>query len=138
MIILDTNVISELMQVAPEPNVVAWLDRQSRSSIWITSITVFEVRYGLEAAVASKKQPGLRSSFEALLNRLEDRIAQFDEAAARRAAELMASAVKKGRARDLRDTMIAGVVLARQARLATRNRSHFEDMSVPLLDPWSA
>ena len=138
MIILDTNVISELMHVAPDPRVVSWMDRQRRTSIWITSITIFEVIYGLEIMVPGRKQVTLRSSFEALLNKLEDRIALFDQSAAQKAAGLMASRQKKGRPRDLRDTMIAGIVLAKQAALATHNTSHFDDISAAIIDPWAA
>jgi predicted nucleic acid-binding protein len=137
MIILDTNVISELMHVAPDPKVVGWMDRQSRSSIWITSITIFEVAYGLEMMGPGKRQVTLRNSFELLLNKLEERIALFDETAAQKAADLMASREKKGRPRDLRDTMIAGIVLAKQAALATRNTSHFDDISAEMIDPWA-
>jgi hypothetical protein len=138
MIILDTNVISELMHVAPDPKVVSWMDRQSRSSIWITSITIFEVTYGLEMMVPGRKQLTLRSSFGLLLNKLEERIALFDQSAAQKAADLMALRQKKGRPRDLRDTMIAGIVIAKQAALATRNTSHFDDISAEMIDPWAA
>jgi hypothetical protein len=138
MIILDTNVISELMHVAPDPKVVSWMDRQSRSSIWITSITIFEVSYGLEMMVPGRKQLTLRSSFGLLLNKLEERIALFDQSAAQKAADLMALRQKKGRPRDLRDTMIAGIVIAKQAALATRNTSHFDDISAEMIDPWAA
>jgi predicted nucleic acid-binding protein len=138
MTILDTNVISELMHPGPNPKVVAWLDQQQRSSIWITSITIFEVTYGLETMTSGRKQYGLRSEFESLLRKLEERIAQFDEPAARKAADLMALREKKGRPQDLRDTMIAGIVLARQASLATRNVSHFADISATVVNPWTA
>src|SRR3974377_1753771 len=101
MIILDTNVISELMHVAPHAKVLAWMDRQSEASIWITSITVFEVTLGIEILTQGRKQLDLRSSFQALRGELGDRIAPFDESAAESAAELMASRQRVGRPIDL-------------------------------------
>ena len=138
MIILDTNVISELMHVSPDQNVLLWMDRQSRSSLWVTSISIFEVIYGLEIMASGQRQTALRNAFEALLNKFADRIAQFDQSSAFRAAELMASRQRKGAPRDLRDTMIAGIVLARHASLATRNVSHYADLTATVINPWTA
>jgi toxin FitB len=137
MTILDTNVISALMQTAPDKHVVAWLDWQPRTSIWTTSITLLEVRFGLEIMAAGKKRSALIQAFEALLEAIGQRVAPFDADAARQAADLMASRQKKGRPGDLRDTMIAGIVLASHAVLATRNTSHFRDISAAVVDPWS-
>jgi len=138
MIILDTNVISELMHVAPHAKVLEWMDRQSEASIWITSITVFEVTLGIEILTQGRKQLDLRSSFQALRGELGDRIAPFDESAAESAAELMASRQRVGRPIDLRDTMIAGIVLTHRAILATRNVSHFTDISAKVVNPWTS
>ncbi len=138
MIILDTNVLSALMRQAPDERVVAWLDRQPRTSIWTTSVTVLEVRYGLQIMAAGKRRSLLIAAFDVLLDKLGHRIASFDAEAAQQAADLMASRHKKGRPGDLRDTMIAGIVLARHATLATRNTAHFEDAPVPLVNPWIA
>ena len=136
MTIVDTNVLSALMQTVPDKHVVAWLDRQPRTSIWTTSITVFEVRFGLEVMAAGKKRSALIQAFEALLEAIGQRVAPFDGAAARQAADLMASRQKKSRPGNLRDTMIAGIVLASHATLATRNGAHFEDISAVVIDPW--
>ena len=87
---------------------------------------------------SGKKQDALLNRLQLLFERIEHRIAPFDEAAAQLAAELTASRQKKGTPRDLRDTMIAGIVLARHASLATRNTSHFSDISATVVDPWSA
>jgi toxin FitB len=138
MIILDTNVLSALMHPIPDIQVSTWLDRQSRSSVWITSITVFEIRFGLQIMPSSRKQAGLLDRLQLLLEKIEHRIAPFDDAAAQLAAELMASRQKKGMARDLRDTMIASIVLSCHASLATRNTAHFSDISAPVVNPWSA
>lgn len=137
MIILDTNVLSALMQQAPDANVLAWLDQQPRSSIWTTSITVLEIRFGLQILAAGKRRTLLMQGFDALLEKIGQRIAPFDDAAAQQAANLMAARQKRGRPGDLRDTMIAGIVLAQHATLATRNISHFEDISA-VLNPWTA
>ena len=138
MIVLDTNVFSALMQVAPEARVIAWLDRQPRTSVWTTSITVFEIRFGLQVMAVGKRRSALLQSFETLLERVDHRIASFDDAAAAYAADLMASRQNAGRPGDLRDTMIAGIVVARQAAIATRNVTHFRDISATVLNPWNA
>jgi toxin FitB len=138
MTILDTNVVSALMNDPPEDKVVAWLDSQARTSIWTTSITVFEVRSGLEIMPAGKRQSKLSEVFEEILDRLGQRIAVFDDEAARLAANLTALRRKKGRVGELRDTMIAGIVLAREAAIATRNTAHFSDIPAVVVDPWTA
>jgi predicted nucleic acid-binding protein len=138
MTILETNVISALMNDPPEDRVVAWLDSQARTSIWTTSITVFEVRSGLEIMPAGRRQAKLSEVFEGILDRLGQRIAVFDDEAARRAANLTAARRKKGRVVDLRDTMVAGIVLARQAAIATRNTAHFSDIPATIINPWVA
>jgi len=136
MTILDTNVISALMNDPPEDKVVAWLDSQARTSIWTTSITIFEIRSGLEIMPAGKRQTKLSEVFERILDRLGQRIAVFDDEAARLAANLVAFRRNKGRVGDLRDTMIAGIVLARQAAIATRNTGHFSDIPATVVNPW--
>ncbi|MGA9305199.1 MAG: type II toxin-antitoxin system VapC family toxin [Candidatus Sulfotelmatobacter sp.] len=137
MTILDTNVLSALMHVAPDKNVVAWLDRQPRASIWITSITVLEIRFGLQIMPGGKRRSALIQSFQELLNRIDNRVVPFDVAAAQEAGDLMASRQKNGRPGDLRDTMIASIAIAQHATLATRNTAHFGDIDVSLVDPWT-
>jgi predicted nucleic acid-binding protein len=136
MIILDTNVISALMYQVPDKQVVAWLDRQPRDSVWTTAITVLEVHFGLQLMASGRRRSSLIQAFELLLEKIGRRVAPFDAAAAQQAGDLMASRHKKGRPGDLRDTMIAGVVLVRHATLATRNIGHFNDISAPIVDPW--
>jgi predicted nucleic acid-binding protein len=137
MIILDTNVLSALMLQAPDPVVVGWLDHQPRTSIWTTSVTVLEVRFGLQIMPAGKRRSSLVLAFEEVLDRMSHRVAPFDVAAAQQAGDLMASRDKKGRPGDLRDRMIAGIALAQNAALATRNTAHFDDLPVALINPWS-
>jgi toxin FitB len=136
MIVLDTNVLSALMRPAPDTNVVDWLDRQPQSSVWTTSITVFEIRFGLQTMAAGKRRSALLHAFDVLLEKIDHRVAAFDVASAQQAASLMASRQKKGRLVDLRDTMIGGIVLANHASLATRNTPHFEDIGTSVINPW--
>lgn len=137
MIILDSNVLSALMKSAPDAAVVAWLDRQARLSVWISSVTVLEIRYGLQIMPLSKRRTRLSQEFEGLLDDIGHRVASFDEAAARHAAELMGQRHKQGRPVELRDTMIAGIVLSHQATLATRNTGHFSELP-SVVNPWAA
>jgi len=138
VIILDTNVLSGLMQKAPDASVVAWLDRQSSHDIWITTITVFEVRYGLNALADGAKKDLLVERFEDLLTQdLAQRIVVFDNRAAQAAAQLAAQRKARGRPVDFRDTFIAGIALAQGATLATRNVRHFDDLTTPVVNPWS-
>ncbi|PYX83367.1 MAG: VapC toxin family PIN domain ribonuclease [Acidobacteria bacterium] len=138
MIILDTNVLSALMRQTPDRRVIEWLDRQPRTSIWTNSVTILEIRFGLQIMATGKRRSLQMQAFETALDAMGNRIASFDAAAATQAAELMAARQKRGRPGDLRDTMIAGIVLAHRATLATRNTSHFEDLSVPVVNPYSA
>jgi toxin FitB len=136
MIVLDTNVLSALMRQTPDPQVIAWLDRQPRTSIWTTSITLLEVRFGLQIMASGKRRSLLMEAFTAVLEKLGHRVIGFDVSAAQQAGDLMALRHKKGRPVELRDTMIAGIVLAQHATLATRNTAHFEDIAVPVINPW--
>ena len=142
MIVLDTNVISALMRKQPEKPVVSWLDAQPSSSVWITAITVMEIRFGLQAMpphsmTKTRRQDALLRLFELLLkNMIEGRIASFDAGAGIQAAELMAQRKRAGRPAEVRDTMIAGIVLANRATLATRNTQHFKDLPLTVINPW--
>jgi len=137
MIILDTNVVSELMRPRPEGRVIAWLDRQPRSAIWTTSVTVFEIRFGLQVMPLGKRRDVYARGFESLLVGIEGRIAPFDVESAEQASILMASRKLQGRPREDRDTMIAGIVLAHRAVLATRNIRDFGDITASIVDPWT-
>jgi toxin FitB len=137
MIILDTNVLSALMRKVPEASVVAWVDRQPAESVWITSITLFEAHLGLAMLPAGRRRQTLEAAFAQLMEvDLENRVLDFDSAAATEAASLAAERQKAGRPVDMRDTQIAGIALARRATLATRNVRHFADLKVPVVDPW--
>jgi len=137
VIILDTNVLSALMRDAPDQRVVAWLDGQAASSTWITSITVFEIRFGLALLPDGRHRRALEHAFEGLLtDDLGGRILSFDAPAAAQAANLAASRQREGVVVDIRDTQIAGIALARRAAIATRNLRHFGGLTVPVVSPW--
>jgi predicted nucleic acid-binding protein len=137
MIVLDTNVVSELMRQSPDKKVAAWIDRQPPASLWTTSITIFEMRFGLQTMPAGRRRSALTTVFEGFLDQIQGRIVVFDVAAADRAAELAAARRKKGRPGESRDTMIAGIIVAHRATLATRNTSYFEEISA-IVNPWTA
>lgn len=137
MIVLDTNVLSALMRQMPDAPVVAWLDRQPAESVWITSITLFEARLGIALLPKGRRRDSLETAFSQLLQEdLENRVLDFDSAAATAAASLAAERQRAGRPVDMRDTQIAGIALARRATLATRNVRHFQDLNVPVVNPW--
>ena len=137
MIILDTNVLSALMQKAPEPLVVDWLDQQPAESVWITTVTLFEARLGLALLPAGRRRKALEAAFnQLLLEDLEGRVLDFDRPSAEAAAALAAQRQRKGRAVDIRDRQIAGIVIARRAKFATRNIKHFSDLKIEVVNPW--
>jgi predicted nucleic acid-binding protein len=137
MIILDTNVLSALMRPSPDAEVIRWLNNQPRTSIWTSSVTIFEIEFGLQTMPAGKRQSAMAASFRSWLEDIvQGRIANYDSSAAICAAELAAVRQKRGRPGELRDTMIAGIVLASHATLATRNVKHFEDIAASVVNPW--
>ena len=141
MIILDTNVVSELMDAEPNATVINWLDRQSRTSLWTTSVTVMEIRLWPRNHAGWTPEKGARGRVERVLieENFERRVHFFDHARRqKRQPSLMAARHRAGRPGELRDTMIAGIAQAQHATLATRNVRHFDDLNVPVLDPWSA
>lgn len=139
MIVLDTNVISALMQQTPEGRVVAWLDEQPAESIWTTSITLFEISFGLQVMTKGKRRQNLQTLFEQTLTEdLGGRILDFDAAAAREAASISAKLRAAGSPVEIRDVQIAGIVATRRGILATRNTRHFVECGIKLVDPWES
>ena len=138
MIILDTNVVSALMMNNPDPAIIRWLDHHPPESVWTTAVTVFELRVGIERLPPSRKRRELEEQFDRVIHQdLDDRVLVLDASAAEKAAVLSARRQERGRPIEIRDTMIAGIVLARRAELATSNVRHFQDLAVPVIDPWS-
>jgi predicted nucleic acid-binding protein len=136
VILLDTNVVSELMRRDPDPAVVRWLDAQPATSVWMTSITVLEIEFGLLTIPESRRREAMKAAFVQILDKMiESRVASFDKDAGTHAAKL-AARKRRGRPGDLRDTMIAGIVISTGATLATRNVSHFVDLPSSVVNPW--
>lgn len=137
MIILDTNVLSALMRSTPDEAVIGWLDRQPAESIWITTITLFESRLALALLPRGRRRQSLEAAFDRLLEEdLENRVLDFDRAAATASAALAVLRQRAGRPLDIRDTQIAGIALARRGALATHNVRHFQDLDIEVIDPW--
>ena len=137
MIILDTNVVSALMQRSPDVAVIDWLNEQPAESIWLTSITMFETRFGLALMPKGPRRESLEAAFDRLLSEdLDKRVLDFDVPAASAAAIVAAARQRAGRPVDMRDTQIAGIAVSRNATLATRNTKHFTDLSVDVVNPW--
>ena len=127
------------MREERELDVVAWLNQRPPESIWTTSITVFEVRLGLEILEHGRRRRFMESAFDKVLREdLDGRILPFDEFAAQAAGRIAADRRKIGRSLEIRDVQIAGIASARKASIATRNIRHFEGLGLELIDPWSA
>lgn len=128
-----------MMLDPPDPAVIRLLDNRASESIWTTSVTVFEIQVGIERLPPSRQRLQLEERFQRALDQtFQRRSLAFDDGAAYAAARLSADRQRRGRPIDTRDTMIAGIVIARRAELATRNIRHFADLGVRVIDPWSA
>ena len=139
MIVLDTNVLSAVIEKARSAVVFAWFQRQNPDEVWLTAITLYEARFGIERLKPGARRDRLESGLERAVHTvLAGRVLVFDEAAAREAATLTAEREERGRTVDVRDTFIAGIVRAHGATLATRNIRDFDDAGIPLVDPWRA
>lgn len=139
MILLDTNVLSALMRERPDAAVLGWMDRQNPLGVWTTSVTVFDIRYGLSRIPDGRRRRALEGAFGDLLREeFQGRVAVFDRAAADAAGALAARREAAGRNVDFRDTMVAGIALARRGRVAIRNVPHFDDLANGVVSPWEA
>ncbi|MGY3450723.1 PIN domain-containing protein [Bradyrhizobium sp. USDA 4353] len=142
MILLDTNVISELLRPVPSREVVSWLDANFAGSA-ISSITIFELGAGLAMLDAGKRKDALENAITRTVRRFGSRIYAFDTAAAHAAAALLAEARARGLAlhqipNKLADLQIAGIAMAYGLDLATRNVGDFGGLGIKLINPWSA
>ncbi len=138
MIILDTNVLSELMRPQPSPRVASWVAKQPSTELFTTSITEAEIFYGIELLNGGKRREGLLAAAEAMF--AEDfagRIFGFESADARVFSKIAAHRRALGRPISHADAQIAAIVQARGAKLATRNVTDFEDFGLDVVDPWN-
>jgi predicted nucleic acid-binding protein len=139
VILLDTNVISEVLTPAPSPAVLLWLAAQEPSSVFTTTITQAELLYGVESLPPGKRRTRLLVSVGKILDEeLAERILPFDEEAARRFAKIVAARDAMGRPISQFDAMIAAIARVRHAAVATRNAADFDHCGVRIIDPWKA
>ncbi len=138
MIVIDTNVISEVMRRAPAPDVVAWLDHQATEDLYITTVTIAEIAYGLRALPNGARRRDLSKRFAAFLARgFEDRVLSFDQHAANEYADIMGHRKEIGRPMGILDGQIAAITRCRGMRLATRNIRDFEECGVEVVNPFN-
>lgn len=137
MIVLDTNVISELTRRAPASGVISWLDSFQVSELAITAITAAELLYGVARLPAGRRKTELAAAVHGLLSDdFQGRILPFDERAARRYAEIVTGRERLGRPIGVADAQIAAICGAVDATLGTHNTADFEETGVELINPW--
>ena len=137
MIVLDTNVLSEVLRANPEARVVEWLSDQPRASIFTTTITRGEILYGIRVLPAGKRRDGLWNAATKIFDvDFDGQVLSFDSAAADDFAEISAARRAAGRPIAQFDAQIAGITRSRGAQLATRNVSDFEKCGFEVIDPW--
>ena len=138
MIILDTKVISELWKASPDPNVLAWIDAQMVETLYLSAITVAELRFGVAALPPGKR----RTIYQVRLERevlpvFTSRILSFDLDASKAYAHLMAQAKAVGNTIGMADGYIAATATARGLMVATRDTSPFEAAGLTIINPWT-
>lgn len=137
MIILDTNILSELMRPSPNMRVVNWLNAEEPLGVTITAITVAEILYGIERLPDGKrKQRFAQLAAEMFEEDFTERILPFDEVAAAYYATLVADSERSGRIVHSADAQIAAICQQHKAQLATRNVKDFEHLGISIIDPW--
>ena len=136
MIVLDTNVISEAMRPEPSPAVIGWLNSQAADTLYLSSISLAELLFGIGALPAGSRRDRLAQALDRLLALFPGRVLPFDQEAARRYADMAVTARIAGRPLPTADGYIAAIAAARSFVVATRNIQHFTDTGVGLIDPW--
>ena len=138
MIVLDTNVLSELMRPTASPQVRAWLNAQAPSTLYVTAITVAELRYGLDVLPAGRRRADLLARAEASLALFGDRLLPFTPTAGVHYGRLMARTRAAGLAVAMPDGLIAAIAAEHGFAVATRDVSPFAAAGLRVIDPWSA
>ncbi len=137
MIVLDTNVISELMRTLPNPAVTSWMAKHPMASLFFSAVGEAELRFGIAIMSAGQRRDILSSEIEAMLREdFANRILPFDSNAARAYAEIAASRRAAGRPVKEFDCQIAAIAHSRSMAIATRNVRDFESMGINILNPW--
>ena len=138
MIVLDTNVVSELMEASPSPTVLQWMGRQVRTNCYTTSVTQAEILHGVLLLAAGQRRRAIEGAADAMFKEdFAGRILPFDTHAARHYAELVRERRRRGRPISQFDAQIGAIVRATGATLATRNVKDFEHCGVDVVDPWT-
>jgi predicted nucleic acid-binding protein len=137
LVVLDSNVVSELMRTAPEPEVLAWVDRQDAARVCTTSVTVAEVRYGIARLPSGRRQEALWAAADDVFTVFADRVLPFDATAAVHYADVVVERERAGAPISALDAQIAAVCRVHAAALATRNTADFDGLGLELTDPWS-
>lgn len=135
MIVLDTNVLSELMRATPEPRVVDWL-RKHTHEIAIPAVALGELRYGVARLPDGRRKASLSAALDALVDRFAANLLSYDVLAANACGDILAVAEQAGRSMSLADAQIAGTARTTKARLATRNTDDFSTAGLTLINPW--
>ncbi len=140
MILVDTNVVSEPLRAAPEPRVAEWFDAQALETLYLSTITVAELRFGvLSLPVSRRRRERLHEDLERqVLPMFAGRILAFDLAASQAYAELMVKAPSAGRSISVSDGYIAATAVANAMMVATRDTAPFEAAGLNTVDPWAA
>ena len=137
MILADTNVLSETSRLRPDPNVVRWLALH-RQQLWMPTIALAELRYGVEKLPASRQREELDQWLVKLTADFAGRMAPFDQKAAESHGRLRARLKLIGKPMDAPDTYIAAIARSLRVPVATRNLTHFGHAEIELIDPWTA
>ena len=137
MILLDTNVVSELLKPAPEPAVRAWLNSQDSAEVYLSAVSEAELRYGVALLAPGRRRERLAEAVETLVREeFWERVLPFDGAAARCFAQITAERRRAGRPISPFDGQIVAIARARRAVLASRNGRDFEGCDVAIINPW--
>ena len=136
MIVLDTNVISEAMKPSSDPVVVAWLNRQVAETLYLSSVTLAELLYGIASLSEGRRKKALADTLTGLLDLFGDRVLSFDKNAARTYAQLAVTARSAGKGLPMADGYIAAIAAANGFAVATRDTGPFEAAGVKVINPW--
>lgn len=137
MIILDTNIVSEMMKTDPSTAVLQWMDQQEAIQLFITTITIAEISYGLHALPDSNRRKYLEDAFNrAIMNAFKHRILPFEESSAHIYGKIMGHRKKLGRPLSIPDGQIASITLSQGFSLATRNIRDFSHCDIDLMNPF--
>ncbi len=138
MILVDTNVVSEPLRRAPELRVAEWLDAQALETLYLSAITVAELRFGVQALPDGQRRDRLHEDLEGrVLPMFAGRVLAFDLPASQAYAELMAKARSEGRTIPVSDGFIAATAAANGMMVATRDTAPFEAAGLKTVDPWA-